>query len=518
MFYLASKEVEKTGRKILQPEDIVRIMSGERSSDSGRILATYKIVAGDIDRYLAIYPTTQKISVTEIFIRAQRKSAGEPVPAEPICQDEHIGDIYSRREELFGSTIEWSYQLQQFLANAIRKAKDLDHRDVSDLHLLSAFAEEEPRIRHMLDELGVNVRQIQQWLDYELKQLGHSHRLPEHRAVPEPQEIKRPPDASPDPGPPVQLDLRAVRILRHALTIARTRKDKTVKSWYLAEAILHEASLSTPEFYRDNHDDIENLILALQSKETSPSGSTEGFSVELKENILLSARIAEKYSKGIVDLHHLAMALLEQSDEDLYFLMKEHGFGIDFTDNIIVCLRWWYQHRLTREAAALTGPMSDIEKALLTGQADYKSWLSHRSSQLLELAQNEAWIAGFSQVGVEHLLLSIFYERSSPAADCLIESGIYLDDTRRLLRARRARGARRSASKCHLSPGAQRILELALDEARTMGVHAIEPEHILLAITGERDGVSHHCLTATGLDGEYIEETLRARMQIGARL
>ena len=166
----------------------------------------------------------------------------------------------------------------------------------------------------------------------------------------------------------------------------------------------------------------------------------------------------------------------------------------------------------------LTGPLSDIESALLTGETDYKSWLSHRSTELLEQAQNEAWIAGFSQVAVEHLLLSIFFERSSPAADCLIDSGIYLDDTRRLLGAKRSRGSRRSASKCHLSPGAQRILELALVEARTMGVHAIEPEHILLAITGERDGVSHHCLTATGLDAEYIERTLRERMQIGARL
>jgi len=60
MFYLASKEVEKDGRKILHPEDIVRIMSSERTSDSGRILATYKIVTGDIDRYLAIYPPPRR--------------------------------------------------------------------------------------------------------------------------------------------------------------------------------------------------------------------------------------------------------------------------------------------------------------------------------------------------------------------------------------------------------------------------------------------------------------------------
>ncbi|MCA9802009.1 MAG: Clp protease N-terminal domain-containing protein, partial [Cyanobacteria bacterium HKST-UBA02] len=59
----------------------------------------------------------------------------------------------------------------------------------------------------------------------------------------------------------------------------------------------------------------------------------------------------------------------------------------------------------------------------------------------------------------------------------------------------------------------RRLLNIALKEARAMLACEIEPEHILIAMLRERDGLAYNCFAGLDLDTEFIEKELDERMR-----
>lgn len=135
-----------------------------------------------------------------------------------------------------------------------------------------------------------------------------------------------------------------------------------------------------------------------------------------------------------------------------------------------------------------------------------------QTRHVLVLAQEEARQLGHDFIGTEHLLLGLLQERGSIAAVALAGVGVEIDATRNLVQEAigRARATTEATSR-PLTPRAKKALELSLREALQRGHSHIGPEHILLGLIRENDGVACQILVASDVNlGHLRSEILRA--------
>jgi ATP-dependent Clp protease ATP-binding subunit ClpC len=131
-----------------------------------------------------------------------------------------------------------------------------------------------------------------------------------------------------------------------------------------------------------------------------------------------------------------------------------------------------------------------------------------RARRVVALAQEEARIFGHNYIGTEHLLLGILHEGEDAAAKALESLGISLDAMRQAIVGIVGRGTETEQAHVPLTPRAKKVLELSLRESLQLGVRYIGPEHILLALFREGDGVAAQVLVGAGVDLN------RARQQV----
>lgn len=114
--------------------------------------------------------------------------------------------------------------------------------------------------------------------------------------------------------------------------------------------------------------------------------------------------------------------------------------------------------------------------------------------QVVVLAQKEAAALRHNYIGTEHLLLGLLAEGEGIAAQALAGAGLSLADARE--EVTKTIGLGKVAAKGHIpfTPRAKKTLELALREAVPYGY--IGPEHLLLGILREGDGVAAQIMAA----------------------
>ena len=133
---------------------------------------------------------------------------------------------------------------------------------------------------------------------------------------------------------------------------------------------------------------------------------------------------------------------------------------------------------------------------------------TQRARRVLSLAHQEAERLHQNYIGTEHLLLGLMKEEGGVAARVLRELG--LDGVRMEEVILRITGAGQvSTSKLDLSPGVQRTLENAVEEARKMGHHYIGTEHLLLGLVQLGEGVALDVLRKMGVSAEQIRRQTR---------
>ena len=134
--------------------------------------------------------------------------------------------------------------------------------------------------------------------------------------------------------------------------------------------------------------------------------------------------------------------------------------------------------------------------------------------RVVQYAKEEARRFRGSTVGTEHVLLGLIKEQEGVAARVLERLGVSLgraqNEIRRQmenspnLETRPAQGSSRS-----WSPGARRVLELALDEARELNPRLglpnfVDTEHLLLGLVHEGDSTAVRVLRALGVDLDQV--------------
>jgi ATP-dependent Clp protease ATP-binding subunit ClpC len=134
---------------------------------------------------------------------------------------------------------------------------------------------------------------------------------------------------------------------------------------------------------------------------------------------------------------------------------------------------------------------------------------TQRARRVLSLAHKEAERMKHAQIGTEHLLLGLLLDQGGIAGQVLRDLGVDIDSVLTITENITGYGEY-SGDALALSRGTQRVLELAVEEARNLSHHYIGVEHILLGLVAYGKGVANDVLSQLGLTGEQIRRhTLR---------
>ncbi len=133
---------------------------------------------------------------------------------------------------------------------------------------------------------------------------------------------------------------------------------------------------------------------------------------------------------------------------------------------------------------------------------------TERAQKVLFYAQEEAQILQHGYVGTEHILLGILKEEGM-AKKLLNDASITSEDVRDLVEEYEGKGdVDLYKNEIPLTPRTKRLLELSLFEARNLNHNYISPEHMLLALIRESEGVAFTILNNLGADFDKLRKEL----------
>lgn len=135
---------------------------------------------------------------------------------------------------------------------------------------------------------------------------------------------------------------------------------------------------------------------------------------------------------------------------------------------------------------------------------------TEKARRVVMHAQDEARRMGHNFVGTEHLLLGLIRETTSVPAKILQSIGLDLDTVRAEVLKATGRGpAIGPNDEVTFTPRAKKVvLELAGEEARALSQNYIGPEHLLLGLIREGEGVAAQVLLAAGADLNKVRHQL----------
>lgn len=133
--------------------------------------------------------------------------------------------------------------------------------------------------------------------------------------------------------------------------------------------------------------------------------------------------------------------------------------------------------------------------------------LSERSEDVMGLARDEASRLQHEYIGTEHILLGIACEPVGLAADVLKSFGITPDRVRSGVEDIIGIGPpTASPDDRGVTPRAKQVIGFAHEEAARQGCLQVEPEHLLLGITREVQGVAAQVLRDLQAQPENVRE------------
>jgi ATP-dependent Clp protease ATP-binding subunit ClpC len=132
---------------------------------------------------------------------------------------------------------------------------------------------------------------------------------------------------------------------------------------------------------------------------------------------------------------------------------------------------------------------------------------TERARKVILLAKEEAKRFNHDYIGTEHILLGLVKEGEGVAAAVLTSLGLDSESIRMEVEKLVQPGPSKIlANDIPFTPRAKKVIELAMDEARSLGHNYIGTEHLLLGLIREGDGVASQVLLNVGLDLKSVRD------------
>jgi hypothetical protein len=136
--------------------------------------------------------------------------------------------------------------------------------------------------------------------------------------------------------------------------------------------------------------------------------------------------------------------------------------------------------------------------------------LTPQARKVLGLAKEESRRFNHNYIGTEHLLLGLVRLDEGVSATVLKNLGVELNKVRSSVEFIIGRGDRIVLGDIGLTPRSKEVIELAFDEAKRMNQEHVGPEHLLLGLVREGEGIAAGVLESLGINLWRVrQETLR---------
>lgn len=129
---------------------------------------------------------------------------------------------------------------------------------------------------------------------------------------------------------------------------------------------------------------------------------------------------------------------------------------------------------------------------------------TEKAIKVIKLAHEEARHLGHNFVGTEQILVGLIGEGTGIAAKVLKSQGVTLNEARIEVEKIIGRGSGVVGADIPFTPRSKRVLELSLEEARSLGHDYISTEHLLLALIQDGSGVAAKVLENLGVDQRIV--------------
>ncbi len=132
---------------------------------------------------------------------------------------------------------------------------------------------------------------------------------------------------------------------------------------------------------------------------------------------------------------------------------------------------------------------------------------TERARKVILLAKEEAKRFNHDYIGTEHILLGLVKEGEGVAAAVLTSLGLDSENIRvEVERLVQPGPGKVMGEDIPFTPRAKKVIELAMDEARSLGHNYIGTEHLLLGLIREGDGIASQVLLNLGLDLKSVRD------------
>jgi ATP-dependent Clp protease ATP-binding subunit ClpC len=133
---------------------------------------------------------------------------------------------------------------------------------------------------------------------------------------------------------------------------------------------------------------------------------------------------------------------------------------------------------------------------------------TEQARRVVVLAQDEARALEHNYIGTEHILLGLLRMNEGLAARALESLEVTVEEVRAQVALIVGQGDEVTAGQIPFTPRAKKVLDLALREALSLGHDYIGPEHILLGLVRENQGLAARILLDLGADAEKVREEI----------
>ena len=167
------------------------------------------------------------------------------------------------------------------------------------------------------------------------------------------------------------------------------------------------------------------------------------------------------------------------------------------------------QHIPANESAIIEavkfGPLAQLLQKIFPEGQDRFERFTKRARTAMNMASEEARTLQHNFIGTEHLLLGLLREGGGIAARSLTHFGLDLEQARQMVAQIVKPGVQDSEGRPGLTMRAHKVIELAINEAQSLGHRYIGTEHLLLGILREGEGVAALVLSQASITLEAIQ-------------
>ncbi|MGM9538651.1 MAG: ATP-dependent Clp protease ATP-binding subunit [Candidatus Onthomonas sp.] len=136
--------------------------------------------------------------------------------------------------------------------------------------------------------------------------------------------------------------------------------------------------------------------------------------------------------------------------------------------------------------------------------------LSTASQEAIGYAREIASQLGHGYVGSEHLLLALLHFNQGQGAPLLLQHGVQEVALRRAIIELVGTGARGTGPELGLTPCCRHVIQMAAEESGRLQAKEVTPDHLLLGLLREREGMAHLLLSQSALDCPLVYRQLAA--------